>query len=316
MHDSRPTVEDVARAALAAADTEVALILAEQWVTERYANIASRTPLRALHRTAELIVPAVVSAGAATVTAGAETVTGDATAQAAWSSDLVGRYIQLKTAWYRIAGVTSDVLQLEAPYAEDAVTAGSYRIVQRFHAVKDDVRTFGDFTLAQRRLGIRWMSAADLHYFAPYRTHLSFGPTVVVDHGLNAANVREVELYPYPQTAMQVSYDYWAHPPRLELTDPIPGSIDVHMLKEGVLIDLYRHLAARAVKTGDINAAGFWRNESRAQETRWEQFVNQALLNDRGKDDVETRMRSTLGGRHGLDIQTARDELWARGLHP
>ena len=76
------------------------------------------------------------------------------------------------------------------------------------------------------------------------------------------------------------------------------------------------NLSARAAKAGDYNGAGYWRNESRAQETRWEQYVNQALLNDRGLDDVEMRLRSSLGSRHGLDIVGAYDELFARGARP
>lgn len=317
MNDRRPTVEDVARSALAAVDSEVALILAEQFVSERYANIAARTPLRALHQLAEVLVPAVLTAGTVTVAAGSDRVIGDATAAAAWAADdLTGRMLQLQTAWYRIASVVGTELKLTTPTVDPAITAGGYRIVQREFALAPDARTLGDFINTPRRLRLRKMSRADLDYFAPARQHVSYGPTVVVDTGMDAAGRRLVEFYPSPPTPTLVRYDYWQTPPRLELTDAIPGSVDLHMLKEGVLIDLYRHLAARALKTGDANAAGFWRNEARAQETRWEQYVNQALLNDRGLDDVETRLRSSWGAPYGLDPMTAYDEIWSRGLRP
>jgi len=316
MNASRPTCEDVARAAGAALNIDVAIILQEQWVSERYANIASRTTLRALHRTAELTVPALVSAGTVSILNGSDIVTGDATAVAAWDATLVGRFLQLQTAWYEIAGVVNQTLELVGTYTEDDVTVGSYRIVQRYFPLADDARTLGDFVLSQRRLRIGKMSLADLDYVAPYRQHFGYGPVTVVDFGSDAQGRKVVELYPYPQTAQQVRYDYWAHPPRLELTDPIPGSVDLHMLKEGVLIDCMRFLAARAMQAGDAAGAGFWRNESRAQETRWEDFVKQAILNDRGLDDIETRMRSSLGPISGTDILTSFDEIWARGQRP
>jgi hypothetical protein len=316
VNDSRPTVEDCARAALAACDSDVALILAEQWVSERYANLAARTPLRTLHKIAAVTVPGIVSEGTVTVEEGSQDVTGDATAIVAWGNAIVGRLIQLHTAWYVIESLAGGVLRLATPYVEDAVTAGSYRIVQRYVALADDARTLGDFVLEQRHARLRKLSQADLDYWAPNRQHFSYGPTMVVDSGVNASNQRLMEFYPYPQTAMQVRYDYWAAPPRLELTDPIPGAVDLHVLKEGVMIDVMRHHASRAMKAGDVNAAGYWRNEARAQETAWEDHVKMALLNDRGIDDVEMRMRSSQGSGHGLDIMSAYDELWARGSRP
>ncbi len=316
MQGSRPTCEDVARAALAAVNSDAGIILAEQWVNERYANLAARTTLRALHKTAELIVPAVISIGTVTIASGAGVVTGDATAIAAWGTELVGRYIQLHTAWYEIAGVVNGTLELAGTYSEDTVTATSYRIVQRFFTLADDARTLGNFVPSQRRMPLRKMSQGDLDSFAPYRQHLGFGPLAVIDFGVDASRRRIVELYPYSTTPQQVRYDYWAHPPRLELTDEIPGAVDLHMLKEGVLIDCFRFLAAKAMQSGDANGAAYWRNESRAQENRWEQYVNQALLNDRGTDDLETRLRSSQSGMHGMDIMTAYDELWARGTRP
>jgi hypothetical protein len=316
MNASRATVEDVARAAGAALNIDVAIILQEQWVSERYANIASRTTLRALHRTAELTVPALVSAGTVSIGNGGTIITGDATAVAAWGAAVIGRFIQLHTAWYEIAGAINDTLELVGTYTEDDVTDGSYRIVQRYFTLADDTRTLGDFVLSQRRLRIGKLSLADLDYLAPYRQHYGYGPVAVVDFGSDAQGRKVVELYPYPQTMQQVRYDYWAHPPRLELTDSIPGSVDLHALKEGVLIDCMRFLAARAMQAGDAAGAGFWRNESRAQETRWEGFVNQALLNDRGLDDLETRMRSSMGPVSGTDILTSFDEIWSRGQRP
>lgn len=313
--ETRPVVEDVARAALAAVDSDIALILVAQFVGERYADLAARTPLRALHRVGTLRVPGVVTAGTITVTRDATTVAGDATAAAAWSAEpesVVGRFFQAQTAWYRILSVTPGALRIE-PFAEDSVATGGYRIVPRYHCLPPDVRTLGTFTHASRRRELRAIGLADLDAHAPGRSYTASGPEVVVDLGVSAAQERIVELYPYAPTSTLVRFDYWAEPPRLTLTDPLPGAVDVHMLKEGVLVDIYRHMAARAAKGGDFNGAGYWRNEARAQETRWEGYVAQALLNDRGLDDVETRLRSSQGVSVGRDITTAHDEIWARG---
>lgn len=310
----RPTCEDVARAAGAALNIDVAIILQEQWVTERYAFLAARTPLRALHREAAVTIPAALTTGTLAITLGSRAVTGDAAAVAAWGAEpLVGRYLGVGNAWYAIAAAEGAVLQLASPVVDPTAAAATYQIVARTVALAEDARTLGAFHHPQRRRTLVRVSRADLDQAAPTRRYLAFGPTVVADFGVDGAGRRLVEFYPYQTTPQQIRYDYWAAPPRLQLDDPIPAPCDLHQLKEGVLIDCMRFLAAKAAQAGDYPGAAFWRNEARAQETRWETLLDQAILNDRGLDDVETRLRSTRWGGVGFEIRTAFDEIAARG---
>src|SRR3990170_1068334 len=106
MHDDRrPTVEDAARAALAAVDSQAGIIVAAQWVSERYQALASRTALRHLRRVGTVTVPAAVTAGTVEVTHGSPIVEGDPTAVAAWSVAMVGRQFQVDHVWYGVQSV-------------------------------------------------------------------------------------------------------------------------------------------------------------------------------------------------------------------
>ena len=96
--------------------------------------------------------------------------------------------------------------------------------------------------------------------------------------------------------------------------DNIPTEVDAYVLKEGALIDAFRYRMSQEANANRIEAAGFWRNESRAQETKWEQYIMEAARTDRGVDDV-TFMLNYLGisGHGGYDIIDAHDEVWIRG---
>ena len=134
------TVEEVARSALAAVACDAALPLAGQWVYERITELASGGRLRAYRRLLETTVAAPITAGTVTVAQGGKLVTGDATAAAAWSEAIVGRFFQGAIVWHEIVGVSGTVLTLAEPYTEAALAASSYRIVQRYLALDADVR--------------------------------------------------------------------------------------------------------------------------------------------------------------------------------
>ena len=85
--------------------------------------------------------------------------------------------------------------------------------------------------------------------------------------------MRRIELYPYSSITELLYYVFYRAPDTLRLQDQVPPNIDNHVLKEGALIDAYRYEAGKAAKKGDVNIAGFWRNESRAQETSWEKTI-------------------------------------------
>lgn len=317
MNDSRPTCEDVARAALAACDNQIGIILACQWVSERVANVASRTALGQLRAIGAVRVPGVITAGTIDATLGSTAVTGDATAVAAWSPDMVGRYFSTTGGvWYEIASVeitsaTVKTLQLAVPFAETTVADGAYRVVARHVALIPEARRLGEFNHLGHGGRLDVWTQADMAERNPERQYWTGGPLVVIDVGVNADGQRVVEFYPYAQDPEIIQYVYWKQPPLLQLKDHLPPYMDLYALKEGVLIDVYRYLASRAARLNQLEVAAYYRNEMRTQETRWEAYVLQILAQDRGLEDAHFRVQSSLGLGNGGDIATARQHVYS-----
>src|SRR3990172_5468700 len=101
------TAGEVARSALAdLGDDSAGLLNVLRWVGERYSQLANRR-LKQLRQIGEVVIPAAVSAGTITIARGDERIVGDATAKAAWSSALAGRFFRTRGAWYEIASYNS-----------------------------------------------------------------------------------------------------------------------------------------------------------------------------------------------------------------
>jgi len=101
------------------------------------------------------------------------------------------------------------------------------------------------------------------------------------------------------------------------MDDQVPYGIDGYILKEGALIDAWRHLATLAAEKGQIDTAAFYRNESRAQNTSWGKSILEAVAADRNTDDATFILSSVYGSSNrGGDIKDARDEIFARGSRP
>jgi len=306
-------VESVARSALAALATEANIILACQWVSDRYAQLAGKTTLPSLRRTGALTIPAAMQAGTVALTQGSNTVIGDATAAAAWTADLVGRYFQVAEAWYKITDRQGATLILETPIVEATQATTAYRIVARYLPLADDVRRLGTFELEERRWRIKLVSLQTLDVHHPIRWFTTSGPTMVAEFGSDPQGRKLCEFYPYSSVAMHCTYRYVARPPILEQRDTIPGSIDGYVLKEGVLIDVMRYNAAKKAQQGDINTAGFWRNEARVQEGKYEDLMLRAIQSDRGSEAVEVWLRASGWPQAPSVIRDAHDQLAAVG---
>lgn len=316
------TAGEVARAALAAVGSDANLLLATQWVSERYVQMVGRVKFRHLRRYGELVVPAMISAGTATATRDSAIVTGDATAAAAWATtDLKGRFFQGRTAWYEIAETTGAPAQLRltSPFAEDTVTAGSYRLVQRYATLDRGARFFRGFTAGRLWRPITTIPLEALDRLAPGRPYLgslAVGGWVSDVGWSTALNTRRIELYPYSTTSEIICYLWWSAPADLDFDDDIPGPIDSYLLKDGALIDVFRHKASVAADQGKVDMAAFWRNESRAQETVWERRIGEATRQDRGTDDTTFLLASADRRGSFRDVVTARDQVLATGNRP
>ncbi|WP_413935960.1 hypothetical protein [Nitrospira sp. BLG_1] len=309
-------VEDVARDALAACDCSAGHLLASQWVVARYQQLATRVRLRHLRRVGELRVPGQVTAGLANFTLGSDLITGDATAQAAWTSDMIGRHIRGKVVWHEIVNVTSGVLKIASPYTESSASASSYTIVQQWIPL-DPLATFigRQFIYAERRIAFDLRQREELDKAYPSRQAVGRGPDIVAEAPALPDGTRRVEIYPYQQDPLTLKYIWWPNVGEMQPQDALPPQLQKYALKEGVLIDIYRYKMAQAADKGEIEKAAFWRNEMRTQETKWEVYIRELMQSDNQFDDLTFILGVPGIGMSDSDIRTAQDQvlsMWPR----
>ena len=321
------TVEQVSREVLASVPSEAGILLAAQWIDSRYKRICARSKRnRHLRQVGELTYPAPITTGLVTATQGSNVVTGDATAQAAWGPQVIGRHIRIAVVWQEIIGFENNTLKLRSPYSENSVIAGAYHIVQRWTPVDPTARSLGDTIIHVRlRYPLENISPFSMDQLSAER--LLVGPPPAywceVDQVPNPNTdpktqsiVRRIELYPYSSITELLYYVFYRAPDTLRLQDQVPPNIDNHVLKEGALIDAYRYEAGKAAKKGDVNSAGFWRNESRKKKTNKKKIIKDAFRYDSSVDD-KTFILERLGAlRIGGDIKNAYSEVFARGSRP
>jgi hypothetical protein len=320
------TVDDAAREALAAVDTDAGFLRAVDWASDRYRELTNRSRYRALRKVGEIVVPAKITTGTITTTRGSNIVTGDATAQAEWvQHDLVRRHFRASPgrAWYEIEGMVvsgaTTTLRLKSPFSENAVSGGAYEIVQRWTRVDDDARSLGKFVWMRFGRELEKTTLTELDVLFPDRLLVTAGgPFFVAEIGVDDDGVRLVEIYPYASTSEIFHYVYWPHSPRLRPGDSLPEGIDPYVLREGVVMDIYRWEMSRAIRAGNIEAAAVWRNEFRSQRQSWEQAIRDAGKADKGQTDVSLILRSGTFRRDQFNRfnNSARTEIFIRGNRP
>lgn len=312
-----PTVQQVALAALRDVGVDVGLLNAAAWVQERYEELTSRR-MKHLQRHASVSIPAVLATGTVTHTLGSTTVTGDAAARATWSSAVVGRYFQTRNVWAKIASINgTPALTLDVASTEETVTGAAYRIVQRYATLPTDVQYLSGYFVHQRRRRPVYVGGMpELEILQPDRLYRVGGPEYIAESGVNTTTrARQIEVYPYSTQAEVLEFRYWAKPTTYALTDELPSFITTNELKEGVLIDVMRWKMAEALRKNDKDGAAHWRNEYRAQETRWASKSLPALIKrDQAIEDLGLVMRAPGGARR--EVRTARDEVYVRGARP
>lgn len=311
-------LEDVAREALAAVNGQANLLLVAQWAASRFQEVASQYRLRHLRRVGEVIVPGAVTAGVATATRGSSTVVGDATARTAWAAikaelDAGRRAFRGALAWYGVAGLdAAGDLRLATDYAEETTSVAGYHLVVRYVRLADDVRFIT--AVGHPRLS-RPLRDASLTRFAdldPQRRRVGV-PELWVETTPDPGGERRIEVYPYCALAEQLVYLYYPNPPRLGMQDGLPPGIDGALLKDGVLVDLFRWESAAAARAGNVELAGYWRNEARAQETKWGRTMGLIAAADQGADDMDMLLVLRPGEPdQPRGIYSAADYVWHR----
>ena len=303
------TVDEVVRDALASIDTEANAIAAAKWLDNRYKEMVSRVKFRHLRQVGELSLPAVIDTGTVSVDRGLTAVTGVTTTFQTDMGAGVQEYYYFRTnnAWYKIASVTNELgLVLASAFAEDDVAAGTYTIVKRHHPLASDARWVGDFYHTRLRQKLRSIGLDEMDMLYPGRSLVGNIPHYVAQVGVNTSGYLKYEIYPPPLESELIHYVYWTLPPSLTISSTIPSVIDPYTLKEGLLIDLYRYEKSVAIRKGNVNQAGIWRNDEKAQNTIWEKVIKDAIRTSRGSDDI-TFILEMFGSSHRSDQRTARD---------
>lgn len=312
-------VEDVAQSALSAFSCTAGRVLAATWVNDRYKQLLGKVRFKHTRKIGELAIPAAITTGTVTTVRGSKFVAGNATAQALWGTDQIGWHFRGSVTWYRVVGVSpvDKTLELATPFAEDAITAGGYALVQREFDLPISVRSLDLFVHMRRRASFTCVPLEFLDALAPSRNDISTGPAYATELGMGEHKGKTVEIYPACSTSEVLHYVYRELPERLNLTDTLPQVIDGYVLKEGVLIDVFRWLQAQAAKEGKMEIAALWRNDARAQEANWAKAINAAIMADRGVDDQTFVLQSArfMGENqiNTFDITTAQDQVWSRG---
>lgn len=283
-------VRDIA--ARAVSDLGLPIALASyDWVNNRFQEWATEKQLKPFRKLLELTLPATVRDGVATATKGSNIVTGDATAIAAWSPVLVGRFIKLKINWYEIASVGTTLI-LKSNYVEDTITAGAYNIVERRTKLDPRVRWVGAFINGFNGNVIEKCSLEALDTNFVSRRLVSGGPTRVAELGYNDEDILEMEFYPPDTKDVLIRYTGYVQPPDLKEDDFIPRYLDPYLLIEGVKINAMQMKAAEAANAGNAEIATFWRNASDRDQTRWERKKAASQKASEAVDDATFILKS------------------------
>lgn len=319
---STPVIQ-VVQDLLASVNSEANTLIALKWLNNRYQELVSRVKFRHLREIGELSIPAVVDSGTISVTKGSITVTPDATAQAAWltSPGVASHndwYFRASQTWYRIASVNAGgaTITLDSAFAETSITAGSYKIVKRYHTVNSSARWFGDFVLSRLRYSLEIISMQEMDIKFPGRVLIGVYPTHIAQFNMNSSNFITFEIYPPPSDVELIHYTYWALPGDLDISDNIPMVIDDYILKEGAMIDLFRFEKITALRKGNVEQAAVFANEEAKQRTIWERVMKDAIRTMRGVDDISLLLDMQHGRvRRVRDQQNAHDyilDTWSR----
>lgn len=315
-----PTTEEVARDVCAAVGTDAGHVLAAKWVSERYVELVSKVRFRHLRRLGEVVVPATITAGTVTLTQGSKTITPDGTALAAWNAvannALVGRSFRAQdNEWFIIAEFDGATVTLRTPRVEASVVGSGYSIAARAVELAPTARWIAQDMVHMRMRNVLPNTSLDLlNLREPTRQRQSSPPRTWAEVGRAPSGAKLVEFYPYPNQDELIHYVYWEIPKALGFDDPLPQEIDGYVLREGGLIDAMRYEAAQSARKGVLDAAAYWRNEFRAQETKWREYIRDAARTDKGVDDVSFILSGfgsgwSVGDR---DIISAHDLVWSR----
>jgi len=314
------TLETIATQVVAAIGGDIGYPLVAEWVRARYQQLATRVKLKHLRQLGQVNIAAPVTVVDITAVRGGDTL---ASITAGVEPSLLGKqsngwFVRVSTVWYEVVDYGFTVagtiyIKLKQPFAEESVTGGTCTLIQRY--VKLDasaVQTGTSWVHARRRRPVTRTTMEKLNTIAAFRPLINSGGPEWVADGPEIEGRRTVETYPYSTTSEALFYVYWKDVPSISITEELPSSVKEYAMKEGALIDCYRYLMNQYLKKSLVDVAGFYRNEMRAQETKWDDYLMELIQADQGEDDGQFILRM-LGNAPAIgDIRTARDLVWGR----
>ncbi len=309
------SVRDVAEAAMLAVPTKASILNVAKWVSDRYQDLTFDTRLRHLRRVGELKVDADITAGTVTTTTGSNIVVGDSTARTAWD-DLGGGWgFRVEDYWYDVAGTDSNGdLILSADILETGDSGLSYVLANRYLKLPSEARKMNHFYQPRKEKFLERVSMEYLDHNYPKRKDVKDTASYWAEHVSAEDGSKQIEIYPYLDRDELFRYVYWVQPSTLGLDDLIPEKVPPVALKEGVIVDILRFNAFNAVKnTGEVDVAGLFRNDYRAQETKWREEKQKMSWVDTGSEDKTVVVRPLNHYGSSLrEIRTAREDIYDR----
>ena len=289
------TILDTATQIIAATASDAGVQLAVNWLNQRYREFASRARVNQNRHYGSVSYRAPVSSSStlsATTAAGSQTII----FSSALPQSVVGWQIRTNIQWYFIIAQSGDNLSvtIDTPFNEQNPGSGEgFTIVERYlPAVDPNTRWISSVIHQRRRKRITYRTWEQFQSMYPGRTLVAAFPWAWTEaprfietldiSGIvgTQAGQKMFEVYPPSNIAETYTYVYWTIPQTFLITDTLPPEMDEYVLREGVLVDVYRYKMAQAIDRNNIEAAGFWRNEMRAQMTTWEKVIQEAMVTD------------------------------------
>lgn len=314
-----PTLESIASQVVASINGEIGYPMVAEWVKARYQQVATRVKLKHLRQLGQVNIPAAITTGTATAAKGSDAIALSGLTTTTLPLSLSGWFIRIETVWYEVldyqatTSPTDFQLRLKSAYTESTYLTGqAYTLVSRYTPIDPRASWLGNsWVHARHRRPLTRTTMDRLNLLAPYRPLVGTGGPLWVAEGPEINGVKTVEVYPYTVSLEALFYVYWQDVPEVSLTEELSTRMKPYALKEGALIDCYRFLMNRALQKDKVDVAGFYRNEMRTQETKWEQYFKELVLADQGEEDGQMILRTLRGNVGSGDIKNARDQVWS-----
>lgn len=309
------TVEEIVRDLESFIPKDISGLAVARWIDNRYKEMVSKIRYRHLRKVGELVIPGIFETGTVTATRGSTAVAGVSTQ---FETDMGSGtqehyYFSGSVAWYKISSVTDETnLVLASAFAETDISAVSYAIVKRTHALPSTARWLGTFVIPRLRKKLTGPSHKELDLSTPGRPIAGRYPESVAQVGVDSNGYIMIEVYPPPKYSELLRYVYWDLPSQLSMGSTIPQVIDNYVLKEGAMIDAYRASKIAQLQLGNVEAAAVYANEEAKQRTIWKNAIKDAQRTQQGAEDLNFVIEGFGGMRGASEIRTARDHVYSK----